>query len=90
MIKTKRLLNDTERNEMVNTIGNLVVENGLTYNQIKELFDIILERLKDIPYNSNAVPKKYAEVRLDLLSQEERDSLNQAQSSSKISSDNNS
>lgn len=50
MIKTKRLLSETEKNELVNTIGNLVVENGLTYNQIKDVFDSTLECLKDFPY----------------------------------------
>lgn len=50
MNKTKRLLNDTEKNELVNAIGNLVVENGLTYNQTKDVFDTALECLKDFPY----------------------------------------
>lgn len=50
MIKEKRLLNDMEKNELVNTIGNLVVEKGLTYNQIKDVFDTALECLKDFPY----------------------------------------
>lgn len=52
MIKEKRLLNDTEKNGLVNTIGNLVVEKGLTYNQIKDVFDTTLECLKDFPYQS--------------------------------------
>lgn len=50
MNTTKGHLSETEKNELVNTIGNLVVEKGLTYNQIKEVFDITLERLKDFPY----------------------------------------
>lgn len=90
VIKTRRLLNETKKNELINTIGNLVIENGLTYNQIKDVFDSTLECLKDFPYQATTVPKKYAEVRLELLSQEERDLLNRTQSSSEISSDNNS
>lgn len=81
MIKRKRLLDETKKNELINTIGNLVIENELTYNQIKDVFDFTLECLKDFPYQATTVPKKYAEVRLELLSQEERDLLNQEQSS---------
>lgn len=58
MIKTKRNLNETEKNELVNTIGNLVVENGLTYNQIKDVFDFTLECLKDFPYQSGRSNKE--------------------------------
>lgn len=50
MIKTQKNLNEMEKNELVNTIGNLVVERGLTYNQIKDVFDVTLECLKDFPY----------------------------------------
>lgn len=36
--------------EISNEIGNLVINNGLSYNQVKQVFEITLEALKNVPY----------------------------------------
>lgn len=41
-----------ELEETANRIGGLIIEARLSYNQAKETFDIVLERLKDVPYQS--------------------------------------
>lgn len=38
--------------ELTSKVGNLVVENGLSYNQAEQVFEKVLECLKDVPYQS--------------------------------------
>ena len=45
-------VDDKNIQEMANEIGSLVIKNRFSYNQTKKLFEFVLERLKDIPYQS--------------------------------------
>lgn len=51
----KREITREDMEKIANKVGSLVIKNGLSYNQIKKLFDVILEGLKDVPYQSQDV-----------------------------------
>lgn len=43
---------DKNVQKMANEIGSLVIKNRFSYNQTKKLFELVLDRLKDVPYQS--------------------------------------
>jgi hypothetical protein len=46
----REALTSAEKSRIVNDIGSLIINNGLSYNQASEIFSIVLERLRDVPF----------------------------------------
>ncbi len=42
--------------DLANDIGALVIRSGLSYNQAEKIFQLVLERMKDVPYQSALNP----------------------------------
>ena len=44
-------ISENELSTVADAIGNLIIKNGLSYNQTANIFNLVLEKLKDVPYS---------------------------------------
>lgn len=54
----KNVAGEKELDIAMRESGSLIVKKGFSYNQTKKVFDLVLEHLKDVPYQSTSSNKE--------------------------------
>ena len=55
-MKRMHIVSQQKMMDLANDIGALVIRSGLSYNQAEKIFQLVLERMKDVPYQSALNP----------------------------------